>query len=557
MRNGRFILFISIITILFIALFNGQRSSAANNISADSQSDPTQITANISFNVNANGTNINSHILGTNLPAWLGPHRTENSTFANRTKVTQSHLFRIPGGSWSNGYDWVACETGDYDNCSGGNWGLTPSDFINFLDETNSQGMYTVNMNETSKKASALVAFFNGSVNDDKVIGTDVTGFNWGKVSDWAKLRRDHGHPEPYYIKYWEIGNEIYGGKENHGKDCVSWGWENVWTCDGTEYVNGKGSHEGFTAFRNAMRAVDPSIMVGAVGIPYGNSPNWWVNYNNWGNEVIAAAGNHMDFYIIHQYAFGSMPDSYQDALSQPQSTWQAIKADIDASFDNHANGRRVPIAITEYNMFSTESDDDGNWMPQAVNLLFMADTIGQMMTHEFDIANQWDLANGAKNGTDYGMLHADTFSRYPQYYAIPMWARFGSTMLPISSSHNAATELSVYAGRIDPWTVSVMAINKTGHQISTSIALNGAPDLLLGGTADVVKANSLSSTSVALNGNSNPNDSLSNAPATNLGVVSNPMAYTFEPYSVTLLRLEIAAFEPTDWVYLPSIIND
>ena len=194
--------------------------------------------------------------------------------------------------------------------------------------------------------------------------------------------------------------------------------------------------------------------------------------------------------------------------------------------------------------------------MSQAVNGLFLADTIGQMMQHGFDIANQWDLAHGNSSiPSRYGLMHADSpFSRSPQYYVFPMWDRFGSQMLPINSSHNAATELSVYAGRIDPWTVSVLVVNKTGNQITTSIALDGAPNMLLGGTADVVQADSLDATSVTFNGLSNPNDSLSNAPAANLGVVANPMTYTFDKYSITLLRLQTGAFEPTAWVYLPSI---
>ena len=46
------------------------------------------------------------------------------------------------------------------------------------------------------------------------------------------------------------------------------------------------------------MRKVYPSIMVGSVGIP--EQGDW----SNWGNEVIDEAGEVMDFYVIHQYAF-------------------------------------------------------------------------------------------------------------------------------------------------------------------------------------------------------------------------------------------------------------
>lgn len=509
----------------------------------------------ISFNINDTATTIDQRLLGTNLPAWLGTWRTENSTFIARTNAANPTIIRIPGGSWSNGYDWSNCEMNDV--CPW-DWGvLTPTDFINFLQETGAEGMFTINQNGTSKEAAAAVAFFNGSVNDNTVIGEDVRGHDWGKVSDWAQLRSNHGNPDPINIKYWEIGNEIYGGKSGSGKDCLDWGWEDVWTCDGVEYVKGIGSgsnrKEGFIEFRNAMRAVDSTIMVGAVGIPLGNSPDFWINYYNWGNEVIEEAGAVMDFYVIHQYAYTNPPANRQDALAKPQSTWQPIMEDLKASFDQYANGRRVPIAVTEYNLFAVQDNDTGQWMTQAVNMLFMADTIGQMMENEFAIANQWNLANGqAWNGTDYGMLDADDYSRSPQYYAFPLWAGFGSQMLPVTSSFNEATTLSVYAGKIDPWTASVLAINKTGSAVTADIQIDGAPALLLNGTADIVRANSLDSQTVTLNGVNNPSDDLSNAPPQELAVLTNPLPYTFPPYSITLLRVGLEEFAPTDWVYLP-----
>jgi hypothetical protein len=55
--------------------------------------------------------------------------------------------------------------------------------------------MYTINMNGTAQEAAALVAFFNGAVDDDTVIGVDVRGRDWGTVGDWATLRSQNGNP--------------------------------------------------------------------------------------------------------------------------------------------------------------------------------------------------------------------------------------------------------------------------------------------------------------------------------------------------------------------------
>ncbi len=525
----------------------------------------------IIIDANSAGTAVDPRIRGTNLPAWLGPDRTEDQTFIARTKAAQPTVIRIPGGSWSNGYNWLACERGTdisgNDSCGSYGWGLAPTDFINFLNEIGAEGMYTINQNGTSKEAAALVAFFNGSITDDRELGVDVQGNDWGKVSDWAKLRRDNGNPNPFGLQYWEIGNETYAGRPAFGgADCWEFGWEKVWTCDGTEYVNGTGSGvnrlEGFIEFRDMMQWVDPTIEVGAVGVP--RQAGW----NNWGNEVIAAAGESMDFYIVHQYGFFNTPNSLDEILALPQTDWQTIMSDVQSSINTNAPGFDIPITVTEYNLFSNQEKDNTQLMTQTVNMLFMADTMGQMMQQGFAIANQWDLANGkADNGTDYGMLDADSYARNPQYYAFPLWAKFGSTMLPVTNPLSDATQLSVYAGRVDATTISLFVINKTGDTIATNIQVDGFATIT-GGTADFVQGDTLGATTVSYNGNSNPADDLSDAPATTIGCSANPLAYAFPKYSISLLLLNVA--EPTkstnkiipagsamnQFTYLPIAVN-
>lgn len=269
-----------------------------------------------------------------------------------------------------------------------------------------------------------------------------------------------------------------------------------------------------------------------------------------------------MDFYIVHQYAFDNLPGNYQEALAEPQTAWQPVMADIEASFDQYAGGRRVPIAVTEHNLIAIQDNDYAQWMTRGVNMLFMADKIGQQMTHGFAMANQWDLANGwANSGTEYGLMWPDNdFTRSPQYYVFPLWSNFGSKMLPISSTYDAATTLSVYAGMADPFTATVMAINKTGTAQTANIQINGAPSLLVGGTVDTVKASSLGAqeTGITYNGVNNMavSNNLSNAPSTQIAAFSNQVTYTFEPYSVTLLRITLEEFVPTDWVYLPATMR-
>lgn len=530
--------FLTILLFLSLSLIScgtEQLALADTAVPQDTTGKPTIIV-----DATSAGTSINPLVRGTNLPAWLGSGTAENQTFIDRTKAAAPTIIRMPGGSWSNWYDWSHCEL---NNECPWDWGvLTPTDFINFMQATETEGMFTINNNGTVQDAAALVAFFNGSTSDCREIGVDRRGKDWDRVCDWAQLRADNGNPDPIGVQYWEIGNEIYGGNlaETGGTDCWEFGWEeNVWTCDGTEYVEGIGSgasrNEGFIEFRDLMRWVDPTIQVGAVGVT--GQAEW----SNWGNEVITAAGDQMDFYIIHEYGFWNPPDNNQEALAYPIGRWDFIMDDYQASLDAHAGGRDVPVAITEYNLFSFQDMDNDQLMKETVNMLFMADTMGQMMVTGVDIANQWDLANGeAGNGTDYGLMNAENYNRTPQYYAFPLWGKFGDTMLPVTNPLSAASQLSIYAGRVDADTISVLAINKTGNSITSDIQLNGF-GCISSGTADVVQGSGLNSQSVTFNGNSNPSNDLSNAPSQIIDRTASPLNYTFPRYSITVLLLDVS----------------
>lgn len=471
-------------------------------------------------------------IFGSNLPTWLGGTRLANPTFRERAAASGVTILRLPGGSYSNNYDWLACETGDSANCMVGDWGATPTDFIEFLQATEIEGMWVVSPNGTPQEAAALVAFFNSSVSDLTPIGVDSEGRDWFTAGHWAQLRAEHGNPDPFPIRYWEVGNELYGSKPQYHPQCASYGWEDFWSCDGTEYMNGDGTRPGYLAFRDAMHAIDDSIEVGAVGIPH---PAEW---NAWGNEVLAAGGTAMDFYSLHEYAFDTSP-AFPAILSNPQPNWDGIRADLDSAIATHANGRNVPMAVTEYNLISVGDNDTGAAMTRAVNALFVADTVGQLVEKGFFLANHWDLANGAfPNGTDYGLVHADTFSRYPQYYVFPLWTKFGAQMLSATNTLPATT-LSVYAGRVDNDTLSLIAINKTGQPLTADVTITGRS--ITGGTADTLQATELGATTVTYNGNPNPANDLSDAPSTPLNLAGESIAYEFPPYSVTLLRLNVA----------------
>jgi alpha-L-arabinofuranosidase len=156
------------------------------------------------------------------------------------------------------------------------------------------------------------------------------------EAADWVSyandpddaLRRSHGHPEPYNLKLWQIGNETSYGKGGFTKDK---------------------SIAATIDFAKAMRRRDPGIKL----IGWGDS--------GWATDLTTKAGDQIDYVAIHM--MNQQPvrkDSVLTSLEYqkvPERGWEelmelvheriekklhAIEAKLDAAGSKH------PIAITE-----------------------------------------------------------------------------------------------------------------------------------------------------------------------------------------------------------------
>lgn len=96
---------------------------------------------------------------------------------------------------------------------------------------------------------------------------------NEPKLGKWAKQRIANGHPEPYKVRYWSIGNENYTGGEMGSKTVVEWG----------SFVRESAK---------MMRRVDPTIKLLAAAVPD----------VDWNLALLRAAGDLLDYISIHEY---------------------------------------------------------------------------------------------------------------------------------------------------------------------------------------------------------------------------------------------------------------
>src|SRR5262245_13868438 len=140
-----------------------------------------------------------------------------------------------------------------------------------------------VSLSQRVKRAAAWVAYLNGSPTDTRPLGTDDEGTEWQTVGYWAQKRAARGHAVPYRVHFWEIGNEVFGS------------WE-------TGYTTARQYAADFTVFASAMKDVDPSVEIGAVGLsePHGRGDADVVD--EWNATVVSLASNGLDFLALHPY---------------------------------------------------------------------------------------------------------------------------------------------------------------------------------------------------------------------------------------------------------------
>jgi len=296
---------------------------------------------------------------------------------------------RWPGGSYADLYHW-STNTGTWTPASGaGSNTIFIADdtdfghFLVFMEKVGEKALITVNygMNATSngpgepKEAAAMVAYANGSPTSTQSIGADSKGNDWKTVGYWASLRAaattmptDDGfnkfrinHPAPFNIKYWEIGNELYGNGYYYG-GC---GWEADMHVNypsvpdgGTANCTGRQNASALSpmtygnavkSFATAMKAVDSSIKIGGIvvgtsGSEYSNPP--------WNSMVLGAGCSSMDFVSLHWYAPANTSGiTIQNVSTVPETeippTFTRVRNALTAA--NCPGGANMPIAVTEW----------------------------------------------------------------------------------------------------------------------------------------------------------------------------------------------------------------
>ncbi|GAA3453512.1 cellulose binding domain-containing protein [Dactylosporangium matsuzakiense] len=351
-------------------------------------------------------------------------------------------MMRYPGGSYGDGYHWQT------NTVSGGGYVAPGTDFDSFMHTTQAIG------------AQAILIANYGSGTPDEAAG-------WVR---YANLTKHYG------VRYWEIGNEIFG----NGYYGADWELDYHDSKSATTYANL------VVQYAAAMKAVDPTIKIGAVVTDPGNWPDGVVgaaDTGDWNRTVLSIAGPAIDFAIMHYYpSHTTAADVLQQTKLLPGELAQ-LRQKIDRYAGPNAAG--IGIAVTE-TASNYQSDTQ-------VGGLFAADVYFTALENGVFNIDYWNTRNGmpdngvttAPDGTtsygDGGMISSGNCNSdgvcepplntpFAPYHALQMLsnvARPGDTLVR-AGSDNAL--LAVHAARNTDGGLSVELLNQdpvTAHTVS------------------------------------------------------------------------------------------
>ncbi|GAA4076548.1 cellulose binding domain-containing protein [Nonomuraea soli] len=423
--------------------------------------------AEVVVNARAALATVSDTAIGTNHAIWdsqLGSDQT-----ADLLKAAGVKLLRYPGGSYSDIYHWA-------DHTAPGGYVAPDTDFDTFMRgvrRTGAQPMVTANYGT----------------------GTPEEAAAWVRHANVTK---------GYGVKLWEIGNENYG----NGHYGAAWEADNHADKSPAEYAR----H--VVAYADAMKAVDPTIKIGAVLTTPANWPDGVVGSGDagtWNQVVLSTAGAKIDFVILHWYPgaldkAGQIPDLVQ--LTREQIARHA-----------GPGSERIGIAMTEFNTGSSSAGT--TTQPGA---LAAADAYASLLANGVFTVDWWNVHNGIGPVTevaghtdygDFGLLSSAGCSGdvcepafntpFAPYYALQMVGRFaraGDQFVRASSSGPAA-----HTVRRKDGSVAVMLVNASSEPVPVTIdysgfdPASGAPTVLshTNGATSITESTSGSATAQTL----------------------------------------------------------
>jgi alpha-N-arabinofuranosidase len=319
-------------------------------------------------------------------------------------------ILRWPGGNFVSGYHWEdgigprdrrpsrmeLAWGGIESNCFG------TDEFITYCRELGTEPYICVNLGTgTLDEARNWVEYCNGT-----------------KDTYYANLRRQYGHPEPYKVKYWGLGNEMYGAWQQGAKTAQEY----------AVYAREAGK---------LMKAVDPSIKLVACGHS---------GISDWDRIVVETLAPLVDYVAIHIYT-GS-EDYYTNAFL-PHHAGRCIRqlaALIERVRFQQGIEHPILIAYDEWNVWThgRATADNGYEQPyELADALAVATYLNTFLRDSRVVG----MANLAQMVNVLGAIITRSDGLYPQtiYHPLRLYAEQCGPLAVDSYVASTSEELYVY----------------------------------------------------------------------------------------------------------------
>ena len=246
----------------------------------------------------------------------------------------------------------------------------------------------------------------------------------------WAMKRAAWGHPEPYGVRYFELGNESC-----HGNHLMV----PKYSYTPEEYV------EYAVKSMEAIRNIDPSVKLGIVTRP-GNGIDWNCE---WNRKVIKGAGPAADFLVLHFYGptigGADQQTALKSVLAYPDQLAMRLKQ--YSNLCRELAGKPLPLHITEFNIGST-SDHPFPYRFSFLAGLMCADLmrLWQAPDNHVASAQYWHLLNGFWGAVNTETATGQVIRKRATLPFFEVWGRYRGDRIVASTVRNSPS-VSFLAG--------------------------------------------------------------------------------------------------------------
>ncbi|HET9013982.1 MAG TPA: hypothetical protein VFN57_00175 [Thermomicrobiaceae bacterium] len=415
---------------------------------------PTLASATITVDPTVAQATVGPVAVGLNTAVWDG--HLQDAAVPGLLAGVGTKLLRFPGGSTADVYHW---QTNSITPGQAG-YANPANTFDSFMQHVarpaGAQAMVTVNY------------------------GSNAAGTGGGDPREAAAWVNYANNVQHYGVKYWEIGNEIYG----NGYYGSAWEVDLHGDHSPTAYA------ENALAYIQAMKAEDPTIQVGLVLTAPGNWPDGQ-GPQVWNPTVLAIACDAADFVSVHWYAQqpGSETDSGLLASSgQIPGMVSQLRSELNQYCGAHA--AQMGIMVTESNSVAY---NPGKQTTSVVNGLFLAQDYLSWLQAGVQNVTWWDLHNGSAFGNndsgsllgtadygDYGVLsNASTGeppanTPFPSYTALQVLSRAVTAGATFVATTSALPGVDAWALRQPDGDLALALVNTTANAAAVTPSTGG-----------------------------------------------------------------------------------